>query len=110
MKTTERNGGMPGVRDEGLLDSALAQPFASFGGQDLYPSVHEKAARYGYGSSRTTLRRGNKRTGTALIIAFLHGNGVKFKPRTQDFFDTVIAVANGTMSYDELVAWIEKQI
>ena len=97
----KRNGGMPGVRDEGLLDSALAQPFASFGGQDLYPSVHEKAARYGYG---------NKRTGTALIIAFLHGNGVKFKPRTQDFFDTVIAVANGTMSYDELVAWIEKQI
>ena len=63
----KRNGGMPGVRDEGLLDSALAQPFASFGGQDLYP-------------------------------------------RTQDFFDTVIAVANGTMSYDELVAWIEKQI
>lgn len=45
----KRNGGMPGVRDEGLLDSALAQPFASFGGQDLYPSVHEKAARYGYG-------------------------------------------------------------
>ena len=87
----KRNGGMPGVRDEGLLDSALAQPFASFGGQDLYPSVHEKAARYGYG-------------------AFLHGHGVKFKPRTQDFFDTVIAVANGTMSYDELVAWIEKQI
>ena len=45
----KRIGGMPGVRDEGLLDSALAQPFASFGGQDLYPSVHEKAARYGYG-------------------------------------------------------------
>lgn len=102
---------MPGVRDEGLLNSALAQPFASFGGQDLYPSVHEKAARYGYGVIKNhPFDDGNKRTGTALIIAFLHGNGVKFKPRTQDFFDTVIAVANGTMSYDELVAWIEKQI
>ena len=107
----KRNGGMPGVRDEGLLDSALAQPFASFGGQDLYPSVHEKAARYGYGVIKNhPFDDGNKRTGTALSIAFLHGNGVKFKPRTQDFFDTVIAVANGTMSYDELVAWIEKQI
>ena len=96
-----------GVRDEGLLNSALAQPFASFGGQDLYPSVHEKAARYGYGVIKNhPFDDGNKRTGTALIIAFLHGNGVKFKPRTQDFF----AVANGTMSYDELVAWIEKQI
>ena len=95
----KRNGGMPGVRDEGLLDSAL------------YPSVHEKAARYGYGVIKNhPFDDGNKRTGTALIIAFLHGNGVKFKPRTQDFFDTVIAVANGTMSYDELVAWIEKQI
>ena len=92
----KRNGGMPGVRD---------------GGQDLYPSVHEKAARYGYGVIKNhPFDDGNKRTGTALIIAFLHGNGVKFKPRTQDFFDTVIAVANGTMSYDELVAWIEKQI
>ena len=90
----KRNGGMPGVRDEGLLDSALAQPFASFGGQDLYPSVHEKAARYGYGVIKNhPFDDGNKRTGTALIIAFLHGNGVKFKPRTQDFFDTVIAVA-----------------
>ena len=99
----KRNGGMPGVRDEGLLDSALAQPFASFGGQDLYPSVHEKAARYGYGVIKNhPFDDGNKRTGTALIIAFLHGNGVKF--------NTVIAVANGTMSYDELVAWIEKQI
>ena len=50
----KRNGGMPGVRDEGLLDSALAQPFASFGGQDLYPSVHEKRLDTATGSSRTT--------------------------------------------------------
>lgn len=107
----KRNGGMSGVRDEGLLDSALAQPFASFGGQDLYPSTQEKAARYGYGIIKNhPFADGNKRTGTALIIAFLRGNGVKFKPWTQDFYNVVIAVADGTMGFDELVAWIEKQI
>jgi death-on-curing protein len=107
----KRNGGMPGIRDEGLLDSALAQPYASFAGQELCPSIPEKAARYGFGIIKNhPFADGNKRTGAALIIAFLRGNGLSFKPRSEDFYDTVIAVADGTMDYDELVAWIERQL
>lgn len=107
----KRNGGMSGVRDEGLLESALAQPFASFGGQDLCPSIQEKAARYGYGIIKNhPFADGNKRTGAALIISFLRANDVRFKPRSQDFYETIIAVADGSMDYDELVAWIEDQI
>lgn len=106
-----RNGGMSGIRDDGLLESALAQPFASFDGQDLYPSVVEKGARYGYGIIKNhPFADGNKRTGTALIIAFLRGNGLRFKPRTDDFYQTIIALADGSLSYDELVEWIEQQL
>ena len=107
----KRNGGMPGIRDEGLLESALAQPFASFDEQDLYPSVYEKAARYGYGIIKNhPFADGNKRTGTALIIAFLRANGMRFKPRSQDFYEVIVAVADGSMGFDELVAWIEAQL
>lgn len=107
----QRFGGMPGVRDEGLLESALAQPFAAFGGQELYPSIPEKAARYGFGIIKNhPFADGNKRTGAALIFAFLRGNDYRFKPRTREFYDVIIAVADGTMGYDELVAWIEKQL
>ena len=107
----KRHGGLPGVRDDGLLESALAQPFASFGGQDLYPSVQEKAARYGYGIiNNHPFADGNKRTGTALIISFLRANGVRFKPRWEDLYETIIAVADGSMGYDELVDWIEQHL
>lgn len=107
----ERFGGMVGVRDEGLLDSALAQPFASFGGQDLYPSTPEKTARYGYGVIKNhPFADGNKRTGTALIFAFLRGNGLRFKPRASEFYDVIVSVADGTMDFEGLVAWIEAQL
>ena len=106
-----RFGGLPGVRDEGLLDSALAQPFASFDGIELYPSLVEKAARYGYGVIRNhPFADGNKRTGTALIFVFLRGNGIRFKPRADEFYDVVVSVADGSMAYEELAQWIEEQI
>ena len=102
---------MSGVRDEGLLDSALAQPFASFADQGLCPSIAQKAARYCFGIIKNhPFADDNKRTGAALIIAFLRGNDLNFKPRSEDFYDTFIAVADGTMGYEELVAWIEGQL
>ena len=106
----KRNGGMQEFATKGfLIRPSSACLFLSEDKIFILPCMRKRLDT-ATGSSRTTFDDGNKRTGTALIIAFLHGNGVKFKPRTQDFFDTVIAVANGTMSYDELVAWIEKQI
>lgn len=77
-----RHGGMPGVCDQGLLESALAQPFASFGGRELYPSAVAKAARCGYGIIKNhPFADGNKRTGArwsspscaASAIASSHG-------------------------------------
>lgn len=106
-----RFGGLPGIRDEGLLDSALAQPFASFDGQELYPSVPEKAARYAYGIiNNHPFADANKRTGTALLITFLTGNGYRFKPRWRELYRTIIAVADGSMSYSELAEWVQAQL
>ena len=48
----EESGGSDGIRDEGLLDSAINTPFQTFGGQDLYPTVLEKASRLGFGLIR----------------------------------------------------------
>ena len=63
-----RFGGIDGVRDEGLLESALAQPFQSFAGIDLYPTDEAKACRYAYGIIKDhPFADGNKRTATALM-------------------------------------------
>lgn len=53
---------------------------------------------------------GNKRTGAAVLAVFLRANGVRFKPRLSDMQAQIIALADGSLSYDELVAWIEQQL
>lgn len=78
-----RFGGLPGVRDEGLLDSALAQPWQTFGGRDLYKGDVAKACRLCYGVIRDhPFTDGNKRTEAALLGASLRLCGHHFKPAT----------------------------
>lgn len=102
-----RFGGTDGVRDENLLDSALAQPFQTFSGQDLYPGPVEKACRYAFGIIRNhPFIDGNKRTGTALMGAYLHMSGLSFRPAHDEFLSTMLGVADGTVHYDELVEWV----
>lgn len=102
-----RFGGTDGVRDENLLDSALAQPFQTFSGQDLYPGPVEKACRYAFGVIRNhPFIDGNKRTGTALMGAYLRMSGLSFRPAHDEFLSTMLGVADGTVHYDELVEWV----
>jgi len=71
----ERFGGTPGVRDEGLLESALAQPQATFGGQFLHPTISEQAAAYLYHIAMNhPFIDGNKRTAFAVTDTFLRLN------------------------------------
>ena len=106
-----RFGGMGGLRDEGLLDSALAQPFQSFAGEELYPRIAQKAARYAYGIiSNHPFADGNKRTGTAVMAAFLLVNGCPFAPAHDDLYRTMMGVAGGSVSFEQLTAWITDQI
>ena len=106
-----RFGGLDGVRDGGLLESALAQPFQTFGGEELYPTLAQKAARYAYGiASNHPFADGNKRTATAVMGAFLRMNGCRFKPRHDELLTTMLGVADGNVSYEQLVEWVNAQV
>lgn len=74
----EQSGGALGVRDFGLLESAIAQPQMAFGGDDLYPSLTEKSAALGFSIIMNhPFVDGNKRTGHAAVETFLVMNGWK---------------------------------
>jgi death-on-curing protein len=104
----DRFGGLDGLRDEGLLDSALTQPFQTFGGTDLYPSAIEKACRYAFGIiSDHPFLDGNKRTGAALLGAYLRNSGVEFKPDHAAFLRVMLGVADGSVDYGMLVEWVK---
>ena len=81
-------GGTPGIRDEGLLDSALAAPFQTFDGQSLYPSVQAKAAQLGFGLvCNHPFVDGNKRIGTHVMLVFLALNGIELSYTQQELID-----------------------
>jgi death-on-curing protein len=104
---TEETGGDPNVRDIGLLNSALESAFASFGGQELYPTKHEKGARLGFSLiSNHAFVDGNKRIGMYVLLIFLEINGIKLRPTNAEVARVGLAVASGEMKYQELLDWI----
>ena len=106
----ERFGGLPGVRDEGLLESAIAQPSQSFGGVELYPTLEEKAARLAFGLAKNhAFPDGNKRVATACMAAVLRMNGRAFRPDAGELLSTMLGVAEGSVTYEALVEWVRVQ-
>lgn len=106
----ERFGGLPGIRDEGLLDSAIAQPMQSFGNTELYPTIEEKASRLAFGLIKNhAFLDGNKRVATACMATFLRLNGRAFHPNAKELLATMLGVADGSISCNELTAWISAQ-
>ena len=99
----ERFGGTPGVRDEGLLESALAQPQATFGGQFLHPTINEQAAAYLYHIAMNhPFIDGNKRTAFAVTDTFLRVNACALNLTDDEVYDLVMRVARGRMTKEEL--------
>lgn len=75
----EATGGSSGLRDEGMLDSALNAPFQTFGGEDVYPSIQQKAARLCFGLVKNhSFVDGNKRIGAHAMLVFLVLNGIEW--------------------------------
>ena len=104
-------GGAIGVRDEGLLDSALAQPKATFGGEFLHSTIYEQAAVYLYHLSRNhPFIDGNKRTGCAAMETFLELNGYELTLSDEEEYQLVIQVAQGNMTKDEISIFLEQCI
>lgn len=107
----ERYGGLTGVRDEGLLDSAIAQPAQTFDSTELYPTLAEKAARLAYGIiNNHPFIDGNKRTGAAALALLLRVNNVRFNPDPDDMLAIIMAAADGTADCNDLANWTSKQI
>lgn len=103
----EETGGSIGVRDAGLLDSALDSIFASFDGQELYPSKEEKGARLGFSLiSNHAFVDGNKRIGMYVMLTFLEVNGIRLDCTDEDIVTAGLGVASGTMSYEALLDWV----
>ena len=103
-------GGLPGLGDEGLLDSAIIQPFMTFDGIDLYPTIEEKAARLAYGIIKNhPFADANKRTGTIVMAVFLKKNNYRFKPRHKDLEKIILGVASGECSYEDLVEFVRRE-
>ena len=106
---SEETGGSVGVRDEGLLESALEGAFATFDGNDLYPSKEEKGARLGYTLiSNHAFVDGNKRIGMYVMLTFLEVNGIGIDATNEEIAETGIAVAAGAMKYEELLKWVKE--
>lgn len=106
---TEETGGEAGVRDFGLLDSALESVFATFDGQELYPTKEEKGARLGYTLiSNHAFVDGNKRIGMYVMITFLQVNGIRLHPTNAEVIRVGLSVAAGTMKYAELLDWVRQ--
>lgn len=106
-----RFGGLAGVRDEGLLESALAQPWQTFGGRDLYPSDVEKVCRLAFGViCDHPFVDGNKRAGTAPLGAGLRMAGFDFEPRHDELLQTMLSIADGSLGFEGLVRWVKSVV
>ena len=104
---TEETGGDPNIRDSRLLDSALESAFQTLDGKELQPTKEEKGARIGYALiSNHAFVDGNKRIGMYVLLTFLETNDVKISPTVDDVARVGLAVADGEMSYDDLLDWI----
>ena len=100
-------GGSPGLRDEGLLDSALNAPFQSFGGIETYPSIQQKAARLGFGLVKNhAFVDGNKRIGAHAMLVFLALNQVELDYSQDELIAVILKIASGTYGFEELFYWI----
>ena len=100
-----------GIHNMGLLESAISTPFQTFGGQDLYPSIIDKAARLCYGLAKNhPFRDGNKRSAVHSMLVFLYINGIELKYTQLELEEMIIAVADSRMPSDELKKWIEERI
>ena len=103
----EATGGCDGIRDNGLLDSALENPFQSFGSEELYPSIQAKAARLCYGLVKNhAMLDGNKRIGAHAMLVFLAINGYELEYTQKELYCLILDVAGSKKEYGDIFAWI----
>ena len=107
----QETGGEVGLRDQSLLDAALAAAFAGVADREFYPSKEEKAAKLGFDLiSNHAFLDGNKRIGMYVMLTFLEANGIGVEADNEEVASVGLAVASGTMKYEALLDWVRKHI
>ena len=105
----QQTGGTMGLRDEGLLESAVYRPQASFGGQDLYPDLFSKVAALGHSIiSNHPFVDGNKRVGFEAMRLMLRLNGRDLRAPLEDKFNFVMEIAAGKLTEQAIADWLKR--
>ena len=104
---TAATGGSDGLHDEGMLFSALSDPFQTFDGEDVYPSFQQKAARLCFGLIKDhPFVDGNKRIGAHAMLVFLALNGIELQYIQTELSDIILQLASSTIQSSDLLNWI----
>lgn len=105
------HGGDPSVHDEGLVDSAVAQPQATYGGDYLNPTLPDMAAALGFSLvSNHGFKDGNKRVGFTATDVFLRLNGHKISAPVDEAEGIILSIASGTMTREQFADWLRQNI
>lgn len=108
-KLLRTTGGLPGLRDKGLLESAVFGIDAGFGDVERYPSVEEKAARLAYALvGNHPFVDGNKRVGMLAMLMMLTLNGVALCYSQMELIHLGVGTASGALKYEEILYWIQQ--
>ncbi len=103
----KQSGGSSGIRDEGLLDSAINTPLQSFGGVDLCPTIQAKAAQLCFGLiNNHPFVDGNKRIGILAMLTFLDLNGLTIDTSDSEIVSLGLSIASGEINTAEITDWI----
>ena len=104
----DRYGGSSGIRDIGLLESAVFRPQSSFGGEDLYPTRFDKAAALIHSLLKNhAFLDGNKRTATASMLIFLELNDLELDVKQDQLVDFAMKVENEDFSLEDIASWLQ---
>jgi death-on-curing protein len=108
-RLVSETGGEHGLRDLGLLESAVARPRQTFGNEELYPNIFEKAAALMESLvNNHPFIDGNKRTGIACTVLFLRQNGITFSAKNSELEKFTLRVASSKIKRSEIAVWLKK--
>ncbi|MCL2557930.1 MAG: type II toxin-antitoxin system death-on-curing family toxin [Treponema sp.] len=106
-KLIAATGGLAGLRDRGLLESAVMGCYQTFDKQDLYPTIEEKAARMAFALCKNhPFIDGNKRIAVTSMLVILRMNGISLSFSQRELADLGLGIAAGSVGYEGIVAWI----
>jgi len=102
-------GGSHGIRDHGLLESAIARPFQTFDGKDLYPTIFEKAAALGESLIiNHPFVDGNKRTGMLAMLSLLLSFNYRLTASAEEIYSFIINISTCSMPFAKIVEWLRE--